>query len=283
MLAEVLARVVAVVGVALPLAIAIFVGLERLKRTHTEWRARLRTSAPVIVILSIVLVCNRIMRRAGPSISRDIGIHVNFYEIEGEFVLLFQRIASSEMNTYFTVAYVYGYTFLLIFPVIAYFALSNTRPFRRLLTAYSLNYAIGVVLYVLIVAYGPRNYMPELVSETMLYDNSPQFQYLTQEVNDRRNVFPSLHTSLSMTVACFAYATRDEYPSWLPVAVGLALSIVVSTMYLGIHWGIDVAAGIALALVSVAASDRLVDRWSLRDLRDAVASVRTTVDRQLDR
>jgi membrane-associated phospholipid phosphatase len=36
-------------------------------------------------------------------------------------------------------------------------------------------------------------------------------------------------------------------------------------MYLGIHWGIDVAAGLAVAALCVSLSDRLVDRWSLSE------------------
>jgi len=70
----------------------------------------------------------------------------------------------------------------------------------------------------------------------MLCDTNPEYQYLTREVNTSTNVFPSLHTSLSATVAAFAWQTRSEFPKWLPVAVVLAASVAISTMYLGIHW-----------------------------------------------
>ncbi|MDS0474017.1 phosphatase PAP2 family protein [Natrinema sp. 1APR25-10V2] len=267
MLAEVLIQLVVAVAVLLPVSVVLFVGRERLARTRAEWRSRLRTNAPVIAALIVVLLINRVARQTAPAISREIGIHLTatFYNLEGEFILIFQSIASAELTAYFSTVYVFGYTFLLIFPVIAYFTLSDTRIFRRLLTAYALNYALGLVLYILVIAYGPRNVMPAELAPTMLYDTHPQYQYLTREVNANTNVFPSLHTSLSATVATFAAMTRSAFPKWFPVAVVLAASVAISTMYLGIHWGIDVTAGLLLAALCVRLSDRLVGRWSLSE------------------
>ena len=266
MLAEVLTQVAIVVGFVLPIAAGVFIGRERLSRTVSELRPRLRTSAPTLLILGAVLVLNRYMRQNEP----DVGFYMTetIRSIEGEFVLIFQDIATPMLTEYFTASYIYGYTFLLIFPPVAYFALSDTTMFRRLLTAYSLNYALGVVLYVLVIAYGPRNILPEFVAETMLYDNNPEYQYLTGEVNRNTNVFPSLHTSLSATVGIFAYHTREEYPKWFPVAVLIAISVIISTMYLAIHWATDVFVGLILAGVCVTLSNMLVGRWSLADLRD---------------
>ncbi|WP_265111179.1 phosphatase PAP2 family protein [Halosolutus halophilus] len=285
MLAEVLTQVIATVAVMLMVSIGVFIGRKRLTTTRREWRTRIRTSAPFIAVLLVVLGLNRVMRQVGPTISKEIGFRLSatFYEIEGQFVLVFQEIAFPELTTYFSFVYIYGYTFLLVFPIFAYFALSDTRPFRRLLTAYSFNYAIGVTLYILIFAYGPRNYMPDLVAETMLYDNNPQYKFLTQEVNRNVNVFPSLHTSLSATVAMFAYRTREEYTKWFPVATVLAASVVISTMYLGIHWAIDVAGGLVLAVTSVVVADRIVDQGVLADLQAAYDDFREAVETRVGR
>ncbi|AGB36893.1 phosphatase PAP2 family protein [Natronococcus occultus] len=272
-LTQVLTQVAAVVAFLLVVSVAAFVGRERLVATVREWRPRVRASAPAFAVLLVVLWLNRVMRQAGPGISERIGVHMTetFYDLEGEFVLVFQSIATGELTAYFSFIYVYGYAFLLIFPGIAYFALSDTRAFRRLLTAYSLNYVIGLAFYLLVIAYGPRNVMPEELTVTMLYDNSPEYQHLTREVNRNTNVFPSLHTSLAATVGIFAYETRSSYPKWFPIAVVLAVSVALSTMYLGIHWAIDVVAGLALAVGSVWLSNVLVGRRSIAELRRDVA------------
>jgi len=114
------------------------------------------------------------------------------------------------------------------------------------------------VLYTVVLAYGPRNVMPDMVTP-LLFTHNPGIMALTGEINEATNVFPSLHTSLSVTVGTFAVLTRREYPLWTPIAAWLAVSVVIATMYLGIHWLTDVIGGTALALGAVYLSYRLVD------------------------
>lgn len=264
MLGRVLVQLAIVVTVLVLVSTAAFVGRYRLRETVTEWRSRVRAVIPIVLVLTAVLLFNTVARQIVPDLSWIIGWNLTWeiYDIEGQFILWLQDQATPAMTAYFSFIYIYGYVFLLAFPVVAYFALSNTRPLRELLTAYTLNYTLGLVCYVFVIAYGPRNMMPELV-EALLYDTYPQYQHLTRQVNRNTNVFPSLHASLSGTAALLAYRTRAVYPKWFVVAIALAISVSLSTMYLGIHWAIDVVAGLGLAYVSVALAGGLVGRWSV--------------------
>ncbi len=264
MLEGVLVQMTTVVGLLLLAGVGLIVGRYRLVRTGREWRPRVRECAPIAIVLLAALAFNGIARRTVPDVSWMIGWNLTwaFYELEGELVRWIQSFETTSLTAYFSFIYIYGYVFLLVFPVVAYFALPNTRPLRELLAAYTLNYVLGLVVYVLVIAYGPRVMMPELV-DGLMYDTYPQYQHLTREVNRNTNVFPSLHTSLATTVAILAYHTRRIYPAWAVLAGILALSVAISTMYLGIHWAIDVVAGVVLAVVSVEGARRLVDRWSL--------------------
>ena len=242
-------------------------------------RRNLRAVAPTLALLGGVLAVNSVVRDIGVELSWLIGINITRYIflVESQLVATVQSIATPALTAYFGFVYVFGYTFLLTFPVLAYLLTESPRPVRVLFTAYILNYGFGLVCYVLFVAYGPRNFMPELV-EPLLYTAWPQSQLLVQQVNTNTNVFPSLHTSLSVTVAILAVRFRGTYPRWAPVATLLAASIVFSTMYLGIHWATDVAAGVVVGWASVALSARVGDeplagavrRW--RDRRGDVAS-----------
>ncbi|SDQ44096.1 phosphatase PAP2 family protein [Natronobacterium texcoconense] len=264
MLLEVLLQLVVVVTFMLLVSTAVFVGRYRLRDTRLEWRERVRAAAPITALLAVVLLFNGIARDVVPDVSLIVGWHFTrpIYELEQYFILWIQEQATAELTAYFSFIYIYGYVFLLVFPVVAYFALSNTRPLRELLTAYTLNYLLGLLCYTLVVAYGPRNMMPDLI-QALLYDTYPQYQHLTRQVNRNTNVFPSLHTSLAATVGFLAYRTREIYPKWAVVAAFLAISVAISTMYLGIHWVIDVLAGIGLAYVSVALAGHLVGRFSV--------------------
>ena len=63
---------------------------------------------------------------------------------------------------------------------------------------------------------------------------------------------------MSMTVLLVAVRTHSEFPRWTPVAAFLALNVVVSTMALGIHWLVDVVAGVLLAWVSIVVANHYV-------------------------
>ncbi|WP_253736759.1 phosphatase PAP2 family protein [Halohasta salina] len=234
------------------------VGRTRLTALRVEIQPRLRESAPYLAVLIAVLALNSAVRDYAQEISWFIGLNItdSIEAIEGGFVAAVQSVQTELLTAYFSYVYVFGYVFLLIFPLLAYAALDDRTPFKRLVVAYSFNYLLGLLLYIVFVAYGPRNVG---VAENLLYITNPEYQFLTSAVNTNTNVFPSLHTSLSATVAVFAYRTREAYPIWFGLAIGLAASIILSTMYLGIHWGTDVLVGLGLAALCVGLSRRYVD------------------------
>jgi membrane-associated phospholipid phosphatase len=235
-----------VVAITIPATWGI-VGRQRLQTTARTLRPRLREAAPALGVLLGALLVNKYARDVVPELSWLVGVNVTglIYRLEGTAVAHLQSLATPALTGYFSAVYLVGYVFLLVFPFIAYLALPNLRPLKSLSIAYVLNYTIGLVCYLVFIAYGPRNLLPGAV-DPLLYGTFPQTQILTSEVNVNTNVFPSLHTSLSTTVATFAWWTRDQYPAWTVLAVGLAASVILATMYLGIHWLTDVLAGSVL-------------------------------------
>lgn len=272
MLPVVLGQVLVVVLAMLLVAVGGIVGRERLVRTRAEYRERLESVAPYLGLLAVVLVANKIARDIGPGLSWLIGINITPYihRLDGlllwplygsdapQAVVWLQGHATLSLTAYFSFVYVFGYVFLLAFPLVAYFALRDPAPLRRTIVAYGANYVIGVLCYVVFIAYGPRNYIASDV-EGLLFTQYTQYQFLTASVNHQTNVFPSLHTSMAVTAAVLAWTTREEYPLWVPVAAVFAGSVMVATMYLGIHWATDVLFGVVLGAVSVRIGCRFED------------------------
>jgi membrane-associated phospholipid phosphatase len=267
--AVVVGQLIATVVLCLAVTTALIVGRERLVETRREYRQRFTAVAPYVGLLAVVLVANKIARDIGPNISWLIGIRITPWleNIDGQLlwplypaetpqvVVWLQSMATPELTAYFSFIYVYGYVFLLVFPFVAYFALPQPEPLRRTIVAYGVNYLLGVLCYVVFIAYGPRNLIIEQ-ADGLLYSQYTQYQFVTDAVNDETNVFPSLHTSMAVTAALIAWTTRDEYPLWVPISSVLAISVVISTMYLGIHWATDVIFGIVLAWISVTLGTR---------------------------
>lgn len=253
---------IAIVVLMLGLSMYFIVGRERLGFLRREFRSRFRENAGYLGVLIVVLMINSLARGAVADVSWIIGWNLTgaIFRIEGTFVAWLQSFADPLSTAYFSFIYVYGYAYLLIFPIIAYAAIANSKQLRELISAYVINYLVGLVFYALFVSYGPRNLMPDLV-DSLLYTTYPHLQFLTSIVNTNTNVFPSLHTSLATTVAVFSYRTRAIYPVWFPFAVFIAGSVLVATMYLGIHWAVDVLAGVVLGVVSVKLAVLLVERY----------------------
>ncbi|MWV41164.1 phosphatase PAP2 family protein [Natrialba sp. INN-245] len=247
-----------VVVAMLATATLALVGPRRLSAAIRDFRWRFRVCLlPVVALVTVLAIrwstVDVVMRLE----RRVLGTNITpiLFEIEQAVfpenpVIVLQSFQSPELTSFFVFVYIYGYAFLLLFPFVAYFALEDAEELRTLILAFTANYAIGLVCYVFFIAYGPRNFDP-LLFEGLLYDAFPQSRMLTNQVNQSTNVFPSLHTSLSMTVFFLAVLTRRKYPVWVPISGVLAISVVVSTMYLGIHWFSDVVAGTILAVVSV--------------------------------
>jgi membrane-associated phospholipid phosphatase len=248
-------------GVLLATAVCLvgILGREGVRTLLWNLRQRPRELAGSVGLVIGVLLVNKAVRDVAPELSHVIGWNVTglIYRVEGPFVAHLQSVATPWLTAYLSVIYLSGYVFLLVFPFLAYGSLEELGPLKRTAASFAANYTIGLLFYTLFVSYGPRNLLPEAV-EPLLYSTYPRTQILVSEVNTNTNVFPSLHTSLSVTVALLAWQTRGEYPWWSRIAVPIAASVVLSTMYLGIHWAVDVLAGAAMAVGIVSLASR---RW----------------------
>ena len=260
-LLSIVSRVLLWVTAMCAVVVVAVVGPRRLYAAANNLIPYLRETRTEVVALLVVLLVSALGRDTLQMVSEVAGLRLTgaIYALEGGFVAWLQStFASPRLTLFFSSVYVFGYTFLLVFPFIAYAALPESTTLKRVVVAYALNYAIGLVVYTAVLAYGPRNVMPDAVT-SLLYTFEPNYQTLVAEVNENTNVFPSLHTSLSVTVALFAIRTREEYPGWTAIACPLAAAVVVATMYLGIHWLTDVIGGILLAVGCVSLSSRFVD------------------------
>lgn len=138
--------------------------------------------------------------------------------------------------------------------------------YRDFIVAGSLVAILGFVGYLLVPAVGPYVFQADLFPTRLPGGGyAPAF---VKAVDDFRGVardcFPSLHAAHMTVALVFAYRFRRAvFLAMLPIGLGLY----VSTIYLRMHYLIDVVAGILLAGAAVLAAPRINRRVAARPVK----------------
>ncbi|ABB13875.1 phosphatase PAP2 family protein [Carboxydothermus hydrogenoformans] len=146
----------------------------------------------------------------------------------------------------FLLSYVYVFLFPVLFAAILYYGLINDQKtlIAGLFYIYLINYLVAMPFYVNLPVYEAWSIHPGI--KLLLVKYYPQFNVEYRSFSGINNNFPSLHTALSVSFFYLAFKLRDKR---LTGVLGVSSSlIVISTIYLGIHWIIDIIAGIFLGV-----------------------------------
>ena len=120
--------------------------------------------------------------------------------------------------------------------------------FERVVFALLLGFYLSFLGYFLCPAEGPR--VPRALESAQLGGSAFSEAirgFLHASERTTLDAFPSGHTALSLLPAMLA--TR-LFPRWAVLLWAWALAIVFATVYLSLHYGVDVVAGILLALLT---------------------------------
>jgi membrane-associated phospholipid phosphatase len=136
--------------------------------------------------------------------------------------------------------------------------------FRDFLVSLTVATMLGYCGYLLVPAVGPYIYQKDLFPDRLPGTGLKLTEAVIAQVDALKGVardcFPSLHTTHTTVVLVFARRFRRSlFYLYLPMAIGLY----VSTLYLRMHYAVDVAAGFATAALGVLWGPRL-ERWWYR-------------------
>ena len=199
------------------------------------------------------------------------------YAIEGGTVAAFQAIASTPLTVLFTGVYLVGFPFIVLF---TYFKLKahDEEEAQRYALAYVALVLMAVPFFLFFPVKVSSLYLSDV--EALMYELSPAIQYGIYSTDTLVKAFPSLHTGLSVLAALYARKADQQYAYTTGV---LAVSIVFSTLYLGVHWITDAAFAVLLVLLAYHLSRRVSEpQWSVVT-REALAGVRSGVRRAANR
>jgi membrane-associated phospholipid phosphatase len=170
------------------------------------------------------------------------------FGLEGHFVQAVQDIFYSP---WLTPIIVFFYIFMLQSVLAASLGVYLLDKNRVMLyaTCYAIiiNYALAIPFYLYFPVNEVWSYLPAGVKFTML-DVFPKFEQEYRPLSGLNNCFPSLHTSISVTMALLAFRSGNR--RWMVITSISAVVIVFGIFYLGIHWLTDMIGGTLLAVLA---------------------------------
>ena len=174
--------------------------------------------------------------------------------------LWLERFASPSLS--WVLAICYGSYFVLA-PALAIvlYARGERALFRDLMLAGVLAAALAFAGYLLVPAVGPYAFQSDLFPHR-LPGNAycPSFIRMIDDLRGvARDCFPSLHVAHATVVAVIAFRFRRWlFAALLPVVLGL----VVSTLYLRMHYAVDLVAGAAVGAAAVLLAPLINRSWA---------------------
>jgi len=135
----------------------------------------------------------------------------------------------------------YLFFFYYLIGGLLYYFITNLNKFRACLVGFCTLYALGYVGYTLLPAAGP---VAEMGQRTGGWLTQVGGNFIAQRTNGV-DVFPSIHMAASLFLLLFDWEHRRNHFWWVLAPV---VGLWISTVFLRYHYGIDLVAGIALAL-----------------------------------
>ncbi|BFT74906.1 phosphatase PAP2 family protein [Paenibacillus sp. P36] len=171
----------------------------------------------------------------------------SIYSIEGNFVSAIQHFFHNDILTVIS-----SYFYVVIFPsvMIASIALytfqKNYKLFYAICYALMFNYMIAIPFYLFFPVNEVWSFHPNV--KLLILDVFPTFEQDYRPLSGLDNCFPSLHTSISVSMAVIAVKSRNTF--W-KIFVPISSAFIIFTIfYLGIHWLSDMCAGVVLGVVA---------------------------------
>lgn len=226
------------------------------ERTLRSGRRALYLAAAISIILANLFYLqfqvddyftSCIVARLGRDYTADI------YGIEGGSVAWLQQVLAWPPLTWFL-----GFVYVVVFPCLVFVLvfvfdhLRHRRGLAMVLIGYAANYALVLPFYLWFpvreVFHYYRHDLKSAGVRLLLDDIHPVVMQAYRAMSGLDNCFPSFHTSLSVTMGLVAWHTRRR--GFATIVSFLAAANVFSTVYLGIHWLTDVAAGLVVGLLA---------------------------------
>lgn len=238
-------------------------GEEKLKKNEYFYRGYLKfhRNAPYLILLSLTICIMFIWSWIDNSFTQWLGIDYTpqIHGFEGNTVADLQRkMANKYLDRYFVYVYAVLFSVILYVFIFVFMYIDKDKILKRIITAQVIMYIIAAPFFVLFPVYAVwttstnysemgYNYSDKVYNGLKVID--PTMHSTIRDINCINNCFPSLHVALPLTVVLVLFFSKEIKFGLLGLPI--SISIIISTVYLGIHWLIDILGGILFAFLAV--------------------------------
>lgn len=203
--------------------------------------------AVLVLHLFLVRVDAQVTRWLGWDFASDIA------SLERGFVPSLSALWNAPANLYFSLMYIVVHPWMVYFPVLLYILSDEERPAKATLLIFPLVYLIALPFYLLFPATNVYTYYGV---QSPLFELFPQLTDVYYNATTPNNTFPSAQVAVALLVANAArYSRNRNYRVWAYV---YAASVTIATIYLNIHWLVDVLGGVLVAVLVTTFTSRFI-------------------------
>ena len=242
---------VAIGGVLLATVVARHKGAEG--SWFSRYATRLRSTVPALVLMSAIIFVVGLQGNFERAVQAWHGWDFTWvaWAIEGNAAERFQdALRRPWLDGPVVAVYSAGAFLLYQVPFLCLVFLGRGRSAMRLAATLGIVWAVGIVCYFFVPVYevwvtaSPPYEWTHV--QNVYFDYVPEARTSYNYQTAINNNFPSLHVGATTAIAAALLFARER---WLGIPAALvAAGVAFATVYLGIHWFVDVAAGLAVAL-----------------------------------
>jgi membrane-associated phospholipid phosphatase len=190
-----------------------------------------------------------------------------FIQIEGSATALFQLVHSNWLTYPLAIVYLYIFPVMGVVAVLATYHGGERDLARKLFWGTVFNYLLILPFYIL-VPVSERWAAGDGEVTLLMNQISPFLIEGLRPLSGLNNCFPSFHCSLALTFGLLLSGSSNKRLRRTMYA--LAALVVISTLYLGFHWVLDVFGGVVFA-----AGCTLLATWAVENYRLELVLYRT--------
>lgn len=198
-----------------------------------------------MIIIVVVIIHLFEVNVIDPHVTKWVGHDFanNIKDIEGDFVYWFSQNWTPVLVYFFVFMYIAVYSFTLWFSPIYFLLTNNKKAMKTLSYGLLFIYIIALPFYLFLPIKNVYTYYNVSSALETVIPSVESFFYSTTTHN---NCLPSLHTAMTILIAYSVSLTGNKKLTYF--AYFTMISVIISVIYLSIHWVLDVISGAVIAI-----------------------------------